>query len=163
MKQRKKLSSTIRSKDQKRNPFTGNGFSERSNKNGESVHPSEHGTEPPLFPKCSKWIVFGITLVLRCTYVTRKENWWLLHPDEIFQSMEGKPIAYIPINFYFLNMHTENIKRKWNRLKCIRNNTFVKLVSFQELFVDWSVMVVFMKTSWHVKEYIDYQDLKLYF
>ncbi|XP_078338736.1 uncharacterized protein LOC111135920 isoform X2 [Crassostrea virginica] len=89
MKQRKKLSSTIRSKDQKRNPFTGNGFSERSNKNGESVHPSEHGTEPPLFPKCSKWIVFGITLVLRCTYVTRKENWWLLHPDEIFQSMEA--------------------------------------------------------------------------
>lgn len=117
MKQRKKLSSTIRSKDQKRNPFTGNGFSERGNKNGESVHPSEHGTEPPLFPKCSKWIVFGITLVLRCTYVTRKENWWLLHPDEIFQSMEGKPIAYIPINFYFpyqitIYMHTENIKRK---------------------------------------------------
>ncbi|OWF40950.1 uncharacterized protein LOC110463146 [Mizuhopecten yessoensis] len=41
-----------------------------------------------LFPRKSVWIVFVITLCIRLRYVSKGENWWILHPDEIFQSVE---------------------------------------------------------------------------
>ena len=42
-----------------------------------------------LFPRNTHWVVFLFTLVFRVWYVSRKENWWILHPDEIYQTLEG--------------------------------------------------------------------------
>ena len=42
-----------------------------------------------LFPRNTHWIVFLFTLVFRVWYVSGKENWWILHPDEIYQTLEG--------------------------------------------------------------------------
>ena len=42
-----------------------------------------------LFPRNTHWMVFLFTLVFRVWYVSRKENWWILHPDEIYQTLEG--------------------------------------------------------------------------
>ncbi|KAL5017622.1 hypothetical protein ScPMuIL_007211 [Solemya velum] len=41
-----------------------------------------------LFPPGCQWLVFGVTLVFRVLYVSNSRNWWTLHPDEIFQSIE---------------------------------------------------------------------------
>ncbi|KAH9489983.1 hypothetical protein Btru_035439 [Bulinus truncatus] len=41
-----------------------------------------------LLPSYFPWIVALVTSVLRAIYVSTPENWWILHPDEIFQSME---------------------------------------------------------------------------
>ena len=43
-----------------------------------------------LFPRNTHWFVFLFTLVFRVWYVCRKKNWWILHPDEIYQTLEGK-------------------------------------------------------------------------
>jgi hypothetical protein len=43
-----------------------------------------------LFPPYFHWIVFLFTLVFRLHYVSQKTNWWTLHPDEIYQSLEGR-------------------------------------------------------------------------
>ena len=50
-----------------------------------------------LFPRNTHWLVFLFTLVFRVWYVSRKENWWILHPDEIYQTLEG--------NFIFILAH----------------------------------------------------------
>ncbi|KAK3589791.1 hypothetical protein CHS0354_015795 [Potamilus streckersoni] len=41
-----------------------------------------------IFPKNVHWLVFFVTLVFRVWYVCDKQNWWILHPDEIFQTLE---------------------------------------------------------------------------
>ena len=51
-----------------------------------------------LFPRNTHWLVFLLTLVFRVWYVSRKENWWILHPDEIYQTLEG--ISTFIILFY---------------------------------------------------------------
>lgn len=43
-----------------------------------------------LFPRGSQWVIFGVTLVFRLMYVTNRRHWWLLHPDEVYQSVEGE-------------------------------------------------------------------------
>ena len=43
-----------------------------------------------IFPKRFHWLLFAITLTFRIWYVSRPSNWWVLHPDEIYQTMEGK-------------------------------------------------------------------------
>ena len=42
-----------------------------------------------LFPKSTPWFVFLFTLAFRLWYVSKKENWWILHPDEVYQTIEG--------------------------------------------------------------------------
>ncbi|KAJ8312302.1 hypothetical protein KUTeg_009675 [Tegillarca granosa] len=42
-----------------------------------------------IFPENTHWIVFVLTLFFRIIYVSDKMNWWILHPDEIFQSLEN--------------------------------------------------------------------------
>lgn len=59
-----------------------------------------------LFPRHFHWIVFIFTLVFRIHYVIQKENWWILHPDEIYQTLEVanseiygygfRPYEYLP-------------------------------------------------------------------
>lgn len=43
-----------------------------------------------IFPENTHWVVFILTLYFRIIYVSDKMNWWILHPDEIFQSLESK-------------------------------------------------------------------------
>ena len=48
------------------------------------------GNMENLFPSYTIWAVFVFTLVFRLWYVSRRENWWILHPDEVYQTLEGK-------------------------------------------------------------------------
>ena len=41
------------------------------------------------FPLWFIWPLFFLTSALRVQYVMRPSNWWILHPDEIYQTMEG--------------------------------------------------------------------------
>ncbi|KAK3084812.1 hypothetical protein FSP39_019458 [Pinctada imbricata] len=59
-----------------------------------------------LFPRYSFWIVFFVTLSWRLYYVSQRKNWWILHPDEVFQILEVahselygygfRPYEYLP-------------------------------------------------------------------
>jgi len=51
---------------------------------------NQEDNESGIFPIGTEWLVFFLTLCFRIRYVSRKENWWILHPDEIFQSVEGQ-------------------------------------------------------------------------
>ena len=42
-----------------------------------------------LFPDNTIIAVHIITLILRLYIVSQKWSWWILHPDEIYQSLEG--------------------------------------------------------------------------
>lgn len=55
-----------------------------SNKKGDDTRNNQ------LFPPYFHWIVFVFTLLFRLHYVSQKTNWWILHPDEIYQSLEGR-------------------------------------------------------------------------
>ncbi|KAK6191859.1 hypothetical protein SNE40_003443 [Patella caerulea] len=41
-----------------------------------------------IFPWYSPYIIFLVTIVIRVCYVSQPSNWWILHPDEIYQSLE---------------------------------------------------------------------------
>lgn len=69
---------------------------ESSIKNGQNQHAD-------IFPRYSEWIVFLVTILLRFHYVSQKQNWWILHPDEIFQSMEGKERSVKIYNSLFMS------------------------------------------------------------
>ena len=42
-----------------------------------------------LFPNGTPWLIVLFTLVFRLWYVSKTENWWILHPDEVYQTIEG--------------------------------------------------------------------------
>ncbi|GFR70494.1 mannosyltransferase [Elysia marginata] len=42
-----------------------------------------------LLPKWTPWLVTVMTFAIRVHHVIEPKNWWVLHPDEIYQSMEG--------------------------------------------------------------------------
>lgn len=42
------------------------------------------------FPKRLPWLLVALTLTFRLHYVLQPVNWWILHPDEIFQTTEGQ-------------------------------------------------------------------------
>ena len=42
-----------------------------------------------VFPEYLPWYLFVLIVFVRIYYVLQPRNWWLLHPDEIFQSVEG--------------------------------------------------------------------------
>lgn len=97
MKQRKKHISTPRPRDQMRNPLGTDGFFGNNFKTEKQGYDLDDKEGQGLFPRYSEWIVFLVTLVLRCNYVSQKDNWWVLHPDEIFQAME---VAYSELQGY---------------------------------------------------------------
>ncbi|ESO84700.1 hypothetical protein LOTGIDRAFT_168569 [Lottia gigantea] len=41
-----------------------------------------------IFPWYSPYVIFAVTLVIRVYYVSQPRNWWILHPDEVYQSLE---------------------------------------------------------------------------
>ncbi|XP_050410788.1 uncharacterized protein LOC126825253 [Patella vulgata] len=41
-----------------------------------------------MFPWYSSYLIFLVTIVIRVCYVSQPSNWWILHPDEIYQSLE---------------------------------------------------------------------------
>ncbi|GFO35173.1 mannosyltransferase [Plakobranchus ocellatus] len=47
-----------------------------------------HTESSRLFPSWTPWLVTFLTLAYRVVHVTNPSNWWVLHPDEIYQSME---------------------------------------------------------------------------
>uniref|UniRef100_K1PAF7 Mannosyltransferase n=1 Tax=Magallana gigas TaxID=29159 RepID=K1PAF7_MAGGI len=80
-----------------RNPLIADGFLGNNCKKGNHGYDVDNEDVQGLFPRYSEWIVFVVTLVLRCNYVSQKDNWWVLHPDEIFQAME---VAYSELQGY---------------------------------------------------------------
>ena len=43
-----------------------------------------------LFPRWLPWILVALTLTFRVHYVLQPKNWWILHPDEVYQTTEGR-------------------------------------------------------------------------
>lgn len=80
-----------------RNPLIADGFLGNNCKKGNHGYDLDNEDGQGLFPRYSEWIVFVVTLVLRCNYVSQKDSWWVLHPDEIFQAME---VAYSELQGY---------------------------------------------------------------
>lgn len=80
-----------------RNPLGVDGFFRNNCKKEKQGYDLDDKDGQGLFPIYSEWIVFVVTLVLRCNYVSQKDNWWVLHPDEIFQAME---VAYSELQGY---------------------------------------------------------------
>lgn len=58
--------------------------------NKDSSNNYENSATEDLFPYWFAWILFPLTLSVRILYVLEPSNWWILHPDEIFQTIEGK-------------------------------------------------------------------------
>ena len=54
------------------------------------IYKGDGNQELGLFPENFHWVVFTVTLSWRLYHVTQKINWWILHPDEVFQTLEGK-------------------------------------------------------------------------
>ncbi|XP_021370387.1 uncharacterized protein LOC110461290 [Mizuhopecten yessoensis] len=85
---------TVEHKSQgvKENGFNSNCRNRKWKHNGVSKEvqdPTESQSETgKIFPNWSPWILYAITLVIRATYINRKSNWWIYHPDEIYQSIE---------------------------------------------------------------------------
>lgn len=50
----------------------------------------EGDREKDILPRYVPYIVVLVTLVIRVYYVTLPSSLWVLHPDEIYQSMEGE-------------------------------------------------------------------------
>lgn len=59
-----------------------------------------------FLPQWLPWVIVCVTMVIRINYVTQAENSWILHPDEIYQSVEVafsevygygfRPYEYLP-------------------------------------------------------------------
>ncbi|XP_045173692.2 uncharacterized protein LOC123535194 [Mercenaria mercenaria] len=70
------------------------------NQNGSTTNSDD------IFPQWLPWILLPLTLTLRILYVLEPTNWWILHPDEIFQTIEVahsdvfgygfRPYEYLP-------------------------------------------------------------------
>ncbi|CAL1543637.1 unnamed protein product [Lymnaea stagnalis] len=41
-----------------------------------------------MFPLCTPLLVAVVTLACRVFYVIKPQNWWMVHPDEVYQSVE---------------------------------------------------------------------------
>ncbi|XP_046550416.1 uncharacterized protein LOC124260199 [Haliotis rubra] len=58
--------------------------------------------EEDIFPRFSPWVVCALTMAVRVNYVSQPRNWWILHPDEIFQSLE---VAHSEVYGYGFRTH----------------------------------------------------------
>ena len=93
----------IRVKEKLRNGFSKSSkplgtTSQGKSKDNNSVHETEQSNSrnttlesslEDLFPKGTPWLIVLMTLVFRLWYVSKTENWWILHPDEVYQTIEG--------------------------------------------------------------------------
>ncbi|XP_067671377.1 uncharacterized protein [Haliotis asinina] len=62
----------------------------------------EDPLQDALFPRWSPALVAVVTFVLRVVYVCQKKNWWVLHPDEVFQGLE---VAHSEVYGYGFRMY----------------------------------------------------------
>ena len=75
-----------------------------------------------IFPWWFPGVVFIVTVLVRMYYVYQPANWWVLHPDEVFQSVEGN-------NFFILhrlvarNHGFVSCKQKWHILALTRTQS----------------------------------------
>ncbi|RUS75012.1 hypothetical protein EGW08_017235, partial [Elysia chlorotica] len=70
-------------------------------------------TESCVLPTWTPWLVSLITLVFRVYHVIDPSNWWVLHADEIFQSME---VAHSQLYGYGLRPYEFNRPPKGDNL-----------------------------------------------
>ncbi|KAK3756910.1 hypothetical protein RRG08_007689 [Elysia crispata] len=66
-----------------------------------------------VIPTWTPWLVSLMTLVFRVYHVTEPRNWWVLHPDEVFQSME---VAHSELYGYGLRPYEFNQLPKGDNL-----------------------------------------------
>ncbi|WAR03213.1 hypothetical protein MAR_009771 [Mya arenaria] len=45
-------------------------------------------SETSIFPRWLPWLIVMVTLSVRVHHVLQPTNWWILHPDEVFQTVE---------------------------------------------------------------------------
>ncbi|XP_059171717.1 uncharacterized protein LOC131952845 [Physella acuta] len=63
--------------------------SEKFDTRAGSVSEGRHGAEFSLLPSClSPSVITALTLTFRVYYVIQPQNWWMVHPDEVYQSIE---------------------------------------------------------------------------
>lgn len=43
-----------------------------------------------FLPRWTHWVVFVLTVCVRMYYISQPRSLWILHPDEIYQTIEGK-------------------------------------------------------------------------
>lgn len=68
----------------------GNVFHEKYDKNSQYGKPNRNTSECIyIFPLWLPWVITLVTLIFRVHYVLQPINWWILHPDEVFQTTEG--------------------------------------------------------------------------
>ncbi|KAL4223666.1 hypothetical protein ACF0H5_017134 [Mactra antiquata] len=56
--------------------------------NDNRKHKTGDDNNTRLFPHWTIWIIFPVTLAIRLSYVLEPRNWWTLHPDELYQTIE---------------------------------------------------------------------------
>ena len=79
-----------------------------------------------IFPWWFPGVVFLVTVLVRMHYVYQPANWWVLHPDEVFQSVEGNNF-FILNNLVARNHGFVSFQQKWHRLALTR--TIAKLAT----------------------------------
>ncbi|ESO84699.1 hypothetical protein LOTGIDRAFT_236191 [Lottia gigantea] len=55
-----------------------------------------------ILPTWFPWLCVIVNIVIRINYVVRRRNWWILHPDEIFQGIE---VSHSLVNGYGFRMY----------------------------------------------------------
>ena len=55
-----------------------------------------------LFPWWCPYIVTIVTMIVRVSYVVSPRSWWMIHPDEVYQSIEGN----IEFHLYNRNLNS---------------------------------------------------------
>ncbi|BFZ04479.1 hypothetical protein BsWGS_07518 [Bradybaena similaris] len=87
--QRTQASPSTGNSTKKRNPRGHvNGDSKRTYENEPENCFTRRNEATQLFPRSTPLIVAGVTLVIRVLYVLNPRNWWMVHPDEVYQSIE---------------------------------------------------------------------------
>ena len=59
-----------------------------------------------IFPGCVMWILHVLVLAGRLYVCDSRSHWWILHPDEVFQAVEGNRVFnnhnYFILVYYFI-------------------------------------------------------------
>ena len=52
-----------------------------------------------FLPPFSIWLVHLASIIVRIAIVSDKTSWWILHPDEVFQTVEGRSDIVLYIGY----------------------------------------------------------------
>ena len=68
----------------------GEKHSSKRGRNGLTSRETEEEASPLNIPRAFLYLLLLSSVFLRLSIALNKENWWQLHADEIYQSIEGK-------------------------------------------------------------------------